>query len=48
MRFGLFGGAQANGIDLGVSIGQNFHDYINFNVEAESLGYQAPSSSSTI
>src|SRR5580698_5596879 len=39
MRFGLFGSAQANGSDLGASIGQGFHDYIDFNVEAESLGY---------
>src|SRR3984893_8704325 len=41
MRFGLFGSAQANGSDLGASIGQGFHDYIDFNVEAESLGYHS-------
>ncbi|HTW72275.1 MAG TPA: LLM class flavin-dependent oxidoreductase [Acetobacteraceae bacterium] len=39
MRFGLFGSAQADGSDLGAGIGQGFHDYIDFNVEAESLGY---------
>jgi alkanesulfonate monooxygenase SsuD/methylene tetrahydromethanopterin reductase-like flavin-dependent oxidoreductase (luciferase family) len=41
MRFGLFGSAQANGSDLDASIGQGFHDYIDFNVEAESLGYHS-------
>src|ERR1700719_4401048 len=41
MRFGLFGSAQANGRDLGAGIGQGFHDYIDFNVEAESLGYHS-------
>ena len=41
MRFGLFGSAQANGGDLGAGIGQGFHDYIDFNVEAESLGYHS-------
>jgi alkanesulfonate monooxygenase SsuD/methylene tetrahydromethanopterin reductase-like flavin-dependent oxidoreductase (luciferase family) len=41
MRFGLFGSAQADGSDLGAGIGQGFHDYIDFNVEAESLGYHS-------
>ena len=41
MRFGLFGSAQANSSDLGAGIGQGFHDYIDFNVEAESLGYHS-------
>src|SRR6201988_8068 len=41
MRFGLFGSAQANGSELGAGIGQGFHDYIDFNVEAESLGYHS-------
>ena len=41
MRFGLFGSAQANGSDLGAGIGQGFHDYIDFNVEAEALGYHS-------
>jgi hypothetical protein len=35
MRFGLFDSAQADGSDLGAGIGQGFHDYIDFNVEAE-------------
>src|ERR1700755_245330 len=39
MRFGLFGSAQADGNDLGAGIGQGFHDYIDYNVEAEALGY---------
>lgn len=39
MRFGLFGSAQADGSDLGAGIGQGFHDYIDFNVEADYLGY---------
>jgi alkanesulfonate monooxygenase SsuD/methylene tetrahydromethanopterin reductase-like flavin-dependent oxidoreductase (luciferase family) len=39
MRFGLFGSAQANCNKLADGIGQGFHDYIDFNVEAESLGY---------
>jgi alkanesulfonate monooxygenase SsuD/methylene tetrahydromethanopterin reductase-like flavin-dependent oxidoreductase (luciferase family) len=39
MRFGLFGSAQADGSDLGAGLGQGFHDYIDFNVEAEALGY---------
>ena len=41
MRFGLFGSAQASGSDLGSGVGQGFHDYIDFNVEAESLGYHS-------
>jgi hypothetical protein len=36
MRFGLFGSAQANRNKLADGIGQGFHDYIDFNVEAES------------
>src|SRR3984957_6544936 len=40
MRFGLFGSAQSGG-GLGAGIGQGFHDYINFNVEAEALGYHS-------
>jgi alkanesulfonate monooxygenase SsuD/methylene tetrahydromethanopterin reductase-like flavin-dependent oxidoreductase (luciferase family) len=50
MRFGLFGGAQANAASgsnggppndaaAGGSEGQGFHDYIEFNVEADALGY---------
>src|SRR6201998_1478280 len=41
MRFCLFGSAQANGSELGAGIGQGFHDYIDLNVEAESLGYHS-------
>ena len=39
MRFGLFGTAQANTSNLGAGLGQGFRDYIDFNVEAEALGY---------
>lgn len=41
MQFGLFGSAQANSNELGKGVGQGFHDYIDFNVEAESLGYHS-------
>ena len=41
MRFGLFGGAQITGSNPGTGIGQGFRDYIEFNVEAESLGYHS-------
>lgn len=40
MKFGLFGGAQANGA-AGSAPGQGFRDYIEFCVEAESLGYHS-------
>lgn len=40
MKFGLFGGAQANGAP-GSAPGQGFRDYIDFCVEAESLGYHS-------
>ncbi len=39
MRFGLFGSAQSDSANLGAGIGQGFHDFIDFNVEAERLGY---------
>jgi alkanesulfonate monooxygenase SsuD/methylene tetrahydromethanopterin reductase-like flavin-dependent oxidoreductase (luciferase family) len=39
MRIGLFGGAQAASANAGTEMGQGFHDYVDFNVEAESLGY---------
>jgi alkanesulfonate monooxygenase SsuD/methylene tetrahydromethanopterin reductase-like flavin-dependent oxidoreductase (luciferase family) len=39
MRFGIFGGAQA-GSNAG-PMGQGFHDFIEFNVEAEALGYES-------
>jgi hypothetical protein len=35
MHFGLIGSAQANCNKLAEGIGQGFHDYIDFNVEAE-------------
>jgi len=40
MRFGIFGGVQAGGRP-GTPMGQGFHDFIDFNVEAEALGYHA-------
>ncbi|MGU7768678.1 LLM class flavin-dependent oxidoreductase [Burkholderia sp. MR1-5-21] len=39
MLIGLFGSAQADGSTLGTGIGQGFHEYIDFNVEAEKLGF---------
>ena len=39
MRFGLFGGAQTNSATLGAGLGQGFHDFVEFNIEAEALGY---------
>jgi len=36
MRFGLFGSAEAGGDG-----GQRFHNYIDYNVEAEALGYRS-------
>jgi hypothetical protein len=39
MRFGLLGSAQADTGDFGAGTGQGFGDYIEFNVEAEALGY---------
>ena len=39
MIFGLFGSAQSDSDNLGTGIGQGFHDFIDFNVEAERLGY---------
>src|SRR5271154_5120164 len=41
MKFGLFGSAQANGDDLGPESGQGFRDYLDFNVEAEALGFKS-------
>jgi alkanesulfonate monooxygenase SsuD/methylene tetrahydromethanopterin reductase-like flavin-dependent oxidoreductase (luciferase family) len=39
MRFGLFGTAQAGSARPDAPMGQGFHDFIDFNVEAEALGY---------
>jgi alkanesulfonate monooxygenase SsuD/methylene tetrahydromethanopterin reductase-like flavin-dependent oxidoreductase (luciferase family) len=41
MRFGLFCSAQANSADLGPETGQGFRDYLDFNVEAERLGFHS-------
>ena len=39
MHFGLFGSAQADGNRPGAAMGQGFHDFIDFNIEAEALGF---------
>ncbi len=39
MKFGLFSSAQASSHDLGPETGQGFRDYLDYNVEAEALGY---------
>ena len=41
MKFGLFGGAIANSGDPEAVPGQGFRDFIEFNVEAEALGYRS-------
>jgi alkanesulfonate monooxygenase SsuD/methylene tetrahydromethanopterin reductase-like flavin-dependent oxidoreductase (luciferase family) len=41
MRFGLFCSAQANSNALGPETGQGFRDYLDYNVEAEALGYHS-------
>jgi alkanesulfonate monooxygenase SsuD/methylene tetrahydromethanopterin reductase-like flavin-dependent oxidoreductase (luciferase family) len=41
MRFGLFGAAQAGGARPGSPMGQGFADFIDFNIEAEALGYHS-------
>jgi alkanesulfonate monooxygenase SsuD/methylene tetrahydromethanopterin reductase-like flavin-dependent oxidoreductase (luciferase family) len=41
MRFGLFGSAQANTGDLPPETGQGFRDYLDYHVEAESLGFHS-------
>ncbi len=41
MRFGLFCSARASGDDLPPETGQGFRDYLNFNVEAEELGFHS-------
>ena len=40
MQFGLFGGAQTNDADR-TAPGRGFHDFIEFNVEAEALGLRS-------
>jgi alkanesulfonate monooxygenase SsuD/methylene tetrahydromethanopterin reductase-like flavin-dependent oxidoreductase (luciferase family) len=41
MRFGLLCTPQANNNELGPETGQGFRDYLDFNVEAEALGYHS-------
>ena len=41
MRLGIFGAAQAGSPRPGGPMGQGFHDFIDFNVEAEALGYRS-------
>jgi alkanesulfonate monooxygenase SsuD/methylene tetrahydromethanopterin reductase-like flavin-dependent oxidoreductase (luciferase family) len=41
MRFGLLCSAQADNSELGPETGQGFRDYLDFNVEAEALGYHS-------
>jgi alkanesulfonate monooxygenase SsuD/methylene tetrahydromethanopterin reductase-like flavin-dependent oxidoreductase (luciferase family) len=41
MQFGIFGSAQANSNDLPPESGQGFRDYLDFNVEAEALGFHS-------
>ena len=39
MKFGLFGSAQAQHGGADLDSGQGFRDFIDYNVEAEALGY---------
>jgi len=41
MKFGIFSSAQANSQAFGPETGQGFRDYLDFNVEAEALGFQS-------
>ena len=41
MRFGLFCSPKADSNDLGPETGQGFRDYLDFNVEAEALGFHS-------
>jgi alkanesulfonate monooxygenase SsuD/methylene tetrahydromethanopterin reductase-like flavin-dependent oxidoreductase (luciferase family) len=41
MRFGIFGATQAGSPRAGAVMGQGFHDFIDFNVEAEALGFHS-------
>jgi len=41
MRFGLFGGAQAAGTRPGSPMGAGLHDYVEYAVEADALGYRS-------
>jgi alkanesulfonate monooxygenase SsuD/methylene tetrahydromethanopterin reductase-like flavin-dependent oxidoreductase (luciferase family) len=39
MRFGIFASPQADGSRPGAAPGQGFHDFVDFHVEAEALGF---------
>jgi alkanesulfonate monooxygenase SsuD/methylene tetrahydromethanopterin reductase-like flavin-dependent oxidoreductase (luciferase family) len=41
MQFAIFGSAQADSERPGAGLGEGFHDFVEFNVEAEALGYCA-------
>src|ERR1700689_2600192 len=41
MRFGLFCSPKADSNGLGPETGQGFRDYLDFNIEAEALGYHS-------
>src|SRR5437016_8853957 len=41
MRFGIFGSAQAKRGGPDVDSGAGFREFVDYNVEAESLGYQS-------
>jgi alkanesulfonate monooxygenase SsuD/methylene tetrahydromethanopterin reductase-like flavin-dependent oxidoreductase (luciferase family) len=41
MKFGLFTSAQANSGDFSAPTGQGFRDYLDFNAEAEALGFHS-------
>jgi alkanesulfonate monooxygenase SsuD/methylene tetrahydromethanopterin reductase-like flavin-dependent oxidoreductase (luciferase family) len=41
MRFGLLCSPQAGNTELGPETGQGFRDYLDYNVEAEALGYHS-------
>jgi alkanesulfonate monooxygenase SsuD/methylene tetrahydromethanopterin reductase-like flavin-dependent oxidoreductase (luciferase family) len=41
MQFAIFGSAQADRERPGAATGEGFHDFVEFNIEAEALGYCA-------
>jgi alkanesulfonate monooxygenase SsuD/methylene tetrahydromethanopterin reductase-like flavin-dependent oxidoreductase (luciferase family) len=41
MQFAIFGSAQADSERPGAALGEGFHAFVEFNVEAEALGYCA-------
>jgi probable F420-dependent oxidoreductase len=41
MQFAIFGSAQAGSERPGAALGEGFHEFVEFNVEAEALGYCA-------